>query len=78
MFVAFSGKNSNPVGISSLTTSAYPFVSPSLYILIVYSTISEFSTTTGFFSGLIWYVYFAVVSVPFNGVTSTCGALFVI
>ena len=74
LFVSFSGINTNPSGTSSFISAAYPSWEPSLYTLIVYVTISPFSTLTGFF---VW-LYIAVVS-PFNSVlTSTFGSLLVI
>ena len=52
---------------------AYASVSPSLYTLIEYITISPFLTCTGSFE----CVYIAVVDVlSINGFTSTCGSLF--
>ena len=64
--------NSNPSGISSVISEAYPSISPSLYTLKVYLIISPFFTATG----SLFTVYFAVVAVPFaNSVMSTFSIL---
>ena len=49
IFVSSVGTNSSPLGISSFICFAYPAIFPSLYILIVYSTKSVDSTSTGSF-----------------------------
>ena len=53
--------NSNPFGISSVISEAYPSISPSLYTLNVYFTISPFFTDTG----SLFNLYVAVVAVLF-------------
>ena len=52
--------NSNPSGMSSLISEAYPSISPSLYTLNVYFTKSPFFTDTG----SLFILYVAVVAVP--------------
>jgi len=74
MFVLCSGKNSNPSGISSFISDAYPSSVPSLYTLIVYSTICPVTTT--FVSSCFGCLYLAVVDVLLSKfVVSTSGTL---
>ena len=60
----------SPVGNWSVISVAYPFLSPSLYIVILYVTISPFFTATGSF---LW-LYVAVVPVC-NVVSEILGTL---
>ena len=74
MFILLSITNSSPSGILSFISSANAFTLPSLYTLIVYTTISPVFTNTGVF---LW-VYIAVVvssESSSNGPTSTSGTL---
>ena len=66
----------SPAGNISSTFIAYPAVSPSLYILIIYVTISPFLTVTGVLVCVYIAVVFKVFLLFINGVTSTCGSLF--
>lgn len=74
-YFAFSSSftiNSSCSGKWSVISVTYPSNCPSLYIRIVYVTMSPLEALTGVLS----WLYVAVVAVSFfKSVTSTCGAL---
>lgn len=75
-FTLLFSASCSPAGNISSTFIAYPAVSPSLYILIIYVTISPFLTVTGVLVCVYIAVVFKVFLLFINGVTSTCGSLF--
>ena len=74
LFVSCFGRNTNPSGISSDTSIAYPNTVPSLYTLIVYVTISLFATYTGVLS--CSYFIFPFSSTTGSGILVVTASLF--